>query len=103
MVATLDEPTVAAGVSPASDNGSEETLKLRADNQVRRFLIGRDQLNKAIADLPGDQAEALEWFWRYCRDRNVGPDRLKNLLQKSNGDYYSRDSIYQALTGRRTD
>jgi hypothetical protein len=91
MVDTLQLPP---STSLAGTNGHSTAL---------RFNIGRDSLERAIIDLPEDQAGALQRFWRYCNDRNIDRKRLGTLLKKSNGDFYSSDSIYQVLTGRRTE
>jgi DNA transposition AAA+ family ATPase len=83
---------------PQSGNGSSLPGALRA---APRFNIGRDALNKALTHLPEEHSELLAWFWSYCRDNNWGRDRMGKLVAKANGEFYSADSIYQLLTGRR--
>jgi hypothetical protein len=103
MVATLDPAVAAPRPLPHSGNGNNGTSDLApALRAAPRFNIGRDALNKATADLPAEQRATLEWFWSYCRDNNLGRDRLGKLLEKANGTFYSADSIYQLLTGRRS-
>lgn len=103
MVATLEPPPLVRH-SPSS-NGAAAVGSPRSSlvASTQRFNIGRDALNKAVAELPASQRDSMEWFWRYCSERNLGRDRLGKLLEKSNGQFYSPDSIYQALSGRRSE
>lgn len=103
MVATLEPAVAAPRPLPHSGNGNNGTSNLAPSlRSAPRFNIGRDALNKAVADLSEEHGELLAWFWSYCRDNNLGRDRLGTLLAKTNGAFYSADSIYQLLTGRRT-
>jgi DNA transposition AAA+ family ATPase len=82
---------------------SKEMPQIAYDLQEGRFAIGRDSLNRAIAGLDHGQARILERFHRWCTERNIPRSQLGTLLRKPNGEFYSVDSIYQTLTGRRTE
>jgi hypothetical protein len=68
-----------------------------------RFGIGRNQLNEALKVIPNAaDRNKVEWFWKYCFERNLGRDDVARLLRKPNGkDFYSHDSVYAILTGKR--
>jgi hypothetical protein len=87
-------PTLDIAPTPGATEG---TLAMNAV----RFRIPGDTIQKAVHQLPDDQRTALLWFAGYCRSQNFGRDEMSTLLRKPNGDYYSYDSIYQTLTGRR--
>jgi DNA transposition AAA+ family ATPase len=88
----------------ASQNGADPIAIPSQALSEHRFGIGRDALNKALdqLELP-KQRSSIEWFWRYCAEHNVGRVRLGELVRKPNGEFYSTDSVYQLLTGRRTE
>lgn len=67
----------------------------------RRYQIAADVVARATADLPPGQAEALRWLDEYGRTSQKSASELGALLEKSDGDTYSGDSVYQVLTGRR--
>lgn len=71
--------------------------------QAVRFRIAGDTISKGTAELPEEQRILLRWFGGYLRNRNLGKDDIARLLKKDNGSYYSYDSVYQALTGRRSE
>lgn len=110
MVAELENQ------SPPSSNG-EHALVIPANELSKdRFGIGRDKLNEAIENLPPGDAQKVEALWKYCAQRNLGRDRLGQLLLKPASftkgskrlktprrNFYSADSIYQLLTGRRSE
>jgi DNA transposition AAA+ family ATPase len=83
-------------LSLAHTNGPE------AMNSLKMKIAG-DTVNKATADLPDDQRSALRWLHNYGVLKNLGCDELAVLLKKEDGTTYSRDSVYQALTGRRNE
>lgn len=73
---------------------------LRPD--VTKFRIGADDVTAALASLPVEQRVTLRWFEGYCRSKDIGKEEMGRLVKKANGkDYYSFDSLYQTLTGRR--
>ena len=99
MVApTLEDPPAAL----LESNGHSTQLST-FDRTAPRFNIGRDSLERAVSELPEDQRSALEKFWLYCNEHHVDRNKMRTLLKKPNGGFYSTDSIYQALTGRRTE
>lgn len=114
MVATLEQETSAQ----AHTTRTGERLIIPANElpSPDRFSIGRDKLNIAIANLDPEARRQVESFWSYCAQRNLGRDSLGQLLlkptrytrgskklAKPQRDFYSADSIYQLLTGRRMD
>lgn len=66
-----------------------------------RMRIPGDQVNLATADLPEDQRSAIRWLHAYAVDANLTHEELAALLKKEDGQPYSKDSVYQSLTGRR--
>lgn len=54
-------------------------------------LAGRDDATR----------ETLEWFRHHCLTRTLSWDEAGKRLHKPNGAPYSRDSVYQALSGAR--
>jgi len=71
-------------------------------NSARKFMIGRDALK--LDDLDAEQRDDVTWLWMYARDRDLSRAQLEVLLRKANGkSTYSYDSIYQLLTGRRSE
>lgn len=69
----------------------------------RRFRIAGDVVNRATAGLPDDQRSALRWLHSYASERNLSLEEIASQIKKPGGEAYSRDSVYQALTGRRSD
>jgi len=74
---------------------------------MKRFRVPRDTIGQAVRKLDEtgqpEHARAIEWLAGYLASRNIGADEADALLQKPNGSFYSWASIYQALTGRRSD
>ena len=70
-------------------------------SNTRRFNIPGDRIRTAIADLPPEQRESIWWFAQWCRKHDLGAEQLGKALKKPSGEYYSKDSIIQLLTGGR--
>jgi hypothetical protein len=86
-----------------SENGATPSIIPMNVLTESRFGIGRNQLNEALKVIPNaaDRGK-VEWFWKYCFERNLGRDDVARLLRKPNGkDFYSHDSVYAILTGKR--
>jgi DNA transposition AAA+ family ATPase len=81
---------------PAKANGLEAMHNLR-------YRLTGDAVNQATANLPDAHRSELRWLHAYASENNVSLDDLAAMLKKPNGDTYSRDSVYQALTGRRAE
>jgi hypothetical protein len=103
MVATATppekiEPAVESDTAlvPATSRGA------LAMNAIK-FRIPGDTIHTATEELPDAERDALRWFGAYCRRKNLDKDQVAALLRKPAGGYYSWDSIYQALTGRRSE
>lgn len=90
-----EETEDSAALVPAPERGL-------AAMQAIKFRIPGDTIHTATAELPDEEREALRWFGAYCRRKNFDKDQVAALLRKPAGGYYSWDSIYQALTGRRS-
>lgn len=69
--------------------------------QARRFAIAGDVVAVATADLPDEDRGALRWVAEFGRAKNLPLEEVAAMLKKPDGTSYSRDSLYQALTGRR--
>lgn len=84
--------------APAPNN--DDTARVGA-REKRKFLIGGDALN--LTDLTESQADDARWLWKYLRDRDMGRSDCEKVLRKPGKkvEFYSYDSIYQLLTGRR--
>lgn len=71
---------------------------------VVKFRIPANEVTPALAKLPEPHRVALRWLEGYCRDKDLTKDEIGRLLKKPTGEgYYSFDSIYQTLTGRRSE
>lgn len=68
-----------------------------------KYRISGDVVNKATRDLPDDQRSEIRWLHNYGASNNLSLEDLGDLLKKQGGGTYSKDSVYQLLTGRRTD
>lgn len=78
-----------------------EVRRWAIEEDSLRNTVRGDHLHEAIADLPEKQRGALKWIGGYIRDRKLSNSDLGKLIKKANGDYYSADSIKQALSGKR--
>lgn len=109
-------PSRIPDLEPRIPTNGERALAIPAHELNKdRFGISRDRLNDAIADLPPGDGRKIEALWSYCAQRDLGRDRLGQLLLKPGArytkgnkklatprrDFYSADSIYQLLTGKR--
>jgi hypothetical protein len=95
----------------------DSPIKSEAVEAMRaiRFRIPANVISVAVKEaidrgiIDDDQAKALEWFGGYCRHKNLGREEMGSLLSKgasgSSGDgkFYSYDTLYQVLTGRRVE
>lgn len=68
-----------------------------------RWTIAVDVIGKATESLPDFEKEQLRWLGRWGASGNYSLPEVAGMLKKENGDPYSKDSIYHALTGRRTE
>jgi DNA transposition AAA+ family ATPase len=66
-----------------------------------KFKIPGDRVNKATEDLPDEQRSLIRWVHAYYEEHAFELDELAAKLKKPDGSAYSRDSLYQLLTGRR--
>lgn len=67
----------------------------------RNWTIPTTTVNDATVAMSEEHRAELRWLQGYGIDSNQSIDQVAALLKKSNGESYSRDSVYQALTGRR--
>jgi hypothetical protein len=68
-----------------------------------KYRISGDVVNRATTDLADDERSALRWLHSFGAERNYSLEEIASLLKQDSGKPYSRDSVYQALTGRRTE
>lgn len=92
MVAALEPPKTLTTTADAAD---DKALALG------RINLTADQLAQNLAGRSEDEVEALEWFREHCAARDLSYDQAALRLHKPNGSRYSRDTVYQAFTGRR--
>lgn len=71
--------------------------------QAMRYRIPGDVVNKATAALDDEERSALRWLHSYAGERNYSLEEVASLLKQESGKPYSKDSVYQALTGRRAE
>jgi DNA transposition AAA+ family ATPase len=67
----------------------------------RRYRIPGDVVNQGTANLPEAQRHELRWLNHHLYTNDIPIGEVAVKLKKENGEPYSVDSIYQALTGRR--
>lgn len=65
-------------------------------------MIPGDQLVARISEYSDEDRELVLWFYHFVRDRDLDYGTAALLLKKADGENYSRDSVYQLLTGRRS-
>ena len=87
--------------NPASQPDTHENAIVTM--QAIKYRIPGDVVNKATAELADDERSALRWLHSYGSEHNLSMDELASLLKQDSGKSYSRDSVYQALTGRRAE
>ena len=83
----------------ATEKHENATLAMNAI----RYRIPGDVVNKATSTLADDERSALRWLHSFAGERNYSLDEVASLLKQESGKPYSRDSVYQALTGRRSE
>lgn len=73
----------------------------RAAITAGRIAINADTLAANLAGRPSELIATFEWFRHHCLARGLSYEAAAKKLHKDNGNAYSRDSVYQALTGAR--
>lgn len=97
---TDTEYTTAA--DPSADTSSAPTsAESPRGGAARRFSISGAVIAKTCEGLPDKEREALKWLSGYCTAKNISLKEIAPRILKPNGESYSYDSLYQALTGRR--
>jgi hypothetical protein len=93
---------VTASPTPTSTPIAPETDSpvIPAPNR-NKFRLAGDVVRNAIADLPDEQRSLAWWFSQWIAKHIQNKSELGAVLRKSNGEYYSPDSIIQLLTGGR--
>jgi DNA transposition AAA+ family ATPase len=95
MIAELSPPLQSP--LPSSVRNSEAS----SIHGVRRWTILPATVKLVTEAMPEEQGAELRWLCAYGIEKNLTIDEVAAQLKKRNGDAYSRDSVYQALTGRR--
>jgi len=67
----------------------------------RKWRLAGDVVARATEQLDPYEKDQLRWLHRYATERDMPPDAVGALLEKEDGEPYSGNSLYQALTGRR--
>lgn len=88
-------PTLTASRLPA-----DATLTTIAP-ATGRIALTAAQLAANLAGRDADTVATLEWLRHHCQSRSLSWDDAARRLHKTNGSLYSRDSVYQALSGAR--
>lgn len=88
---------VAAEAPPA-----DKTFMEGKRPHARNWRLAGDTVHKATEGLPEFERDQLRWLNRYASGQNLTMEGASELILKPDGDPYSPDSLYQALTGRRS-
>lgn len=67
-----------------------------------RWTLDRTAVEEGTSTFPTAEREALLWLDDYARANNLGLAGVGAMLSKPNGNSYSKDTVYQVLTGRET-
>jgi len=92
----MSEPITVPALQPGQTNAIEAM-------RHQRMKIPGDLVNQATQELADKPRSALRWLHSHAVDANLSLEELAAMLKKPDGTTYSRDSVYQALTGRRTE
>lgn len=80
---------------------SENTDSTPRFPRNRNYKIDRTDLAKWVSKLPEDDQATVYWLDDYARGKDLPLDELAARLKQPGGKPYSRDSVYQFLSGRR--
>lgn len=95
--------TATADLPPRSNAVANNRANAVEAMGAMKYRLGGAVVNQATANLPDAQRSELRWLHSFASGQNIGLDELATMLKKANGEPYSRDSVYQALTGRRAE
>jgi len=73
-----------------------------APNPRNRFTVAADTVATATRTLADFECQQLRWLAKYGQAINASVSELAARLRKPDGAAYSGDSVYQALTGKRS-
>lgn len=96
MVTAAPEPE-----TPATTLAVKPGTTLAAPGKQGAITLAAAELRANLAGRDPEQIEALEWLRHHCVTRGLTWDDAGRRLHKPNGSVYSRDSVYQAMTGVR--
>lgn len=68
-----------------------------------RWGIATDMVVRSTESLPEFERDMIRWLGRFGAHGNYTRPEVAAMLRKTDGSPYSGDSLYQALTGRRTE
>lgn len=100
IAASAREPK--ADATPLIPAPLEAPMEVAKRVQTKKWTIAGDAVARGTEQLSDYERDQLRWFGRYGASRNLSLDEAGGLLEKPDGGTYSGDSIYQALTGRRS-
>lgn len=95
----------AAEAATAPDVDLELTPSPKRDVVVSRWGLASDVVTRGTETLPEYERDQLRWLHRWAHAGNLSRSEVAERLVKPGreGGTYSADSLYQALTGRRTE
>lgn len=73
------------------------------NRKSKKYRIKRDQIEAWLATANERTARIIRWLHSYAATKDLSTDEIGARLRQHNGKPYSGDSVYQALTGRRTE
>lgn len=79
---------------------AERVAEVRIGN-ANSWNLATDIVTRGTAEMPEFERDQLRWLQKYALAANIRPTDLAERIRKPNGESYSVDSLYQALTGKR--
>lgn len=98
---TLDTPALNSPRIPglqAIDDAPEAQEPQRPGESPRKYRHRTNIVHKATEAMEERPRTLIRWLHGHASDRDIAPGRL---LHKETGGYYSEDSIFRLMTGRR--
>lgn len=100
---TNDAGEVAVAGGQVAAQGTIDGTPFKRAGNPNRWTIAGDVIVKATEGLDEFEQDQLRWLGRWAAQRNMSLSMVAAELIRSDGQAYSSDSVYQTLTGRRTD
>jgi DNA transposition AAA+ family ATPase len=101
---TLEQPPALDAVEtqtvPSQSIDLASNGRARALTSTPRFTIDGPRIIAATSTLPDDQREAIRWLHYYATEYDLPLAELAAKLRRPNGEPYSKNTLYQVLTGQ---